>query len=117
MEVPIIGVKSKLQLQAYATATATQDPSCICDLHLSLQQCWIFNPLTDMKDQTCILIDISRVLNKQSHNGTPYAGIFEGLLCTRHSVGAGDIALNKIDAKFYPPRAHILATAATVLGP
>ena len=45
MEVPRLGVKSELQLQAYATATATQDPRGVCDLHHSLQQCQILNPL------------------------------------------------------------------------
>ena len=33
MEVPSLGVESKLQLLAYATATAAQDLKCICDLH------------------------------------------------------------------------------------
>ena len=33
MEVPRLGVKSKLQLLAYATATETQDPSHVSDLH------------------------------------------------------------------------------------
>ena len=46
MEVPRQGVKSELQLLAYATATAMADPSCICDLHCSWQQCWILNPLS-----------------------------------------------------------------------
>ena len=41
MEVPRIGVKSELQLPAYTTATAMQDPSCICDLHHSSQECQI----------------------------------------------------------------------------
>ena len=40
-----LGVESELQLLAYATATATWDLSHRCDLCLSLQQCWIFNPL------------------------------------------------------------------------
>ena len=35
MEVPMLGVKSELQLPAYTTATATQDPSHICNLHHS----------------------------------------------------------------------------------
>ena len=39
MKVPRLGVKSELQPQAYtiATSRATLDPSCICDLHSSLQ--------------------------------------------------------------------------------
>ena len=37
---------------AYATATAMLCPSHICDLHLSLQQCQIFNPLNEAQDWT-----------------------------------------------------------------
>ena len=36
MEVPGLGIESKLQLQAYPIATATPDPSCICNLSCSL---------------------------------------------------------------------------------
>ena len=45
LEVPGLKVELELQLQAYATATVTQDLSCICDLHCSLWQCQILNPL------------------------------------------------------------------------
>ena len=45
MEIPRLGVELELQLQAYDTATATLDPSCICSLCCSLQQCQILNPL------------------------------------------------------------------------
>ena len=55
MEVPRLGVDLELQLQAYTTAMATPDPSCICDLHSSLWQCWIPNPLSKARDQTCIV--------------------------------------------------------------
>ena len=54
MEVPGLGVDSELHLPAYAT-TATLDPSHICDLHFSLLQCWILTPLSEARDQTCIL--------------------------------------------------------------
>ena len=37
MEIPRLGVESKLQLLAYNTATATQDLSHFCDLHHSSQ--------------------------------------------------------------------------------
>ena len=40
-----------------AAATATLDLSRICDLHHSLWQRRIFNPLMEAKDQTCILMD------------------------------------------------------------
>ena len=47
MQVPRLGVKSELQLPAYTTATATPDPSSVCDLHHSSQQCQILNPLSE----------------------------------------------------------------------
>ena len=57
MEVPRLGVESELQLPACTTATATQDPSRVCDLHHSLRQCKIRNPLSEARDWTCILMD------------------------------------------------------------
>ena len=57
MEIPRIGVKSEPQSPAYATATATLDPSHICDLHCSLWQCLILNPLSKARDPTHILTD------------------------------------------------------------
>ena len=57
MEVPRLGVKSELQLLAYATATAMWDLSPICNLYYSSQQCGIINPLSEARDQTCILVD------------------------------------------------------------
>ena len=52
MEVPGLGVESELQLLAHPTATAMLDSSHICNLHRSLQQNHIFNPLSETKDQT-----------------------------------------------------------------
>ena len=57
MEVPRLGVELELQLLDYTTATATQDPSHVCDLHQSSQQCRILNPLSKARDQTCVLMD------------------------------------------------------------
>ena len=68
MEIPSLGVESELQLPAYATGMATQDPSHICDLHCSLWQWWILNPLSETRDRTHVLMDTSRVLNPLSHN-------------------------------------------------
>ena len=56
-EVPRLGVKSKLQVPDYATATAILDPGCICNLCCSLWQCQILNPLSEARDQTCVLPD------------------------------------------------------------
>ena len=50
MEVPRLGVESKLQLPPYTTATAMQDLSHVCDLHYSSQQCQILNPLSKERD-------------------------------------------------------------------
>ena len=59
MEVPRLGGKSKLQLPAYTTATAVWDPSHVCDLHCSSWKRWIFNPLSEARDLTHILMDTS----------------------------------------------------------
>ena len=57
MEVTKVGVNSELQLPASATATAIPDPSHLCNLHHSLWQCWILNPLSEARDRTYILMD------------------------------------------------------------
>ena len=48
---------ARSQLQSYITATATPDPSHLCDLHHSLQQCWILNPQREARDRIRILMD------------------------------------------------------------
>ena len=50
MEVPRLGVELELQPLAYPRATATRDPSRICNLHHSLWQCQILNPLNEARD-------------------------------------------------------------------
>ena len=67
-DVSRLGVKSELQLPAYTTATATNDLSHICDLHHSLWQHHILNPVREARDRTCILMDTSQVHNPLSHN-------------------------------------------------
>ena len=57
MEIPKLGVKPELQLPAYTTATAMPDPSHICNLGSSLWQHQILNPLSEARDQTCILTE------------------------------------------------------------
>ena len=61
MEVPRLEVESELQLLAHTTATGTPDPSHVCDLHHSSQQCRIPDPLSEARDRTCILMDTSRI--------------------------------------------------------
>ena len=38
-----------------------QDPSCICDLHHSSWQCWILNPLSEVRNRACDLMDASQI--------------------------------------------------------
>ena len=57
MEVPGLGVELALQLLAYATATATPDLRHIFDLCHNFLQCQILNPLSKVRDPTCILTE------------------------------------------------------------
>ena len=61
MEVPRLGIKLELQLPAYTTATATWNPSHVCKLRHSSQQHQILNLLSEARDQTHILLEISQV--------------------------------------------------------
>ena len=61
MEVLSLGVQTELQLPDYITATAAPDPSHICGLHHSSQQCGIRNALSRARDQTLIFTDTSSV--------------------------------------------------------
>ena len=61
VKVPRLGIKVELQLPAYTTTTATPDLSCLCELHHSSWQCWILNPLNEVRDRTCILLDASQI--------------------------------------------------------
>ena len=71
MEVPRLGVKLELQLLTYTTATATRDLSCICNLHHSSWQCWIFNTLSKARDQIGNLIVTSWICFHCTTVGTP----------------------------------------------
>ena len=77
MEVPRLRAELELQLLAYTTATgtgtgtatATQGPSRVCDPHHSSWQCQILDPLSEARDQTCVLMDASWVRYPVSHDG------------------------------------------------
>ena len=60
MEVLRLGVESELYLLAYTTTIPMQDPSRVCDLHHSSQQCPILNPLSKARDQS-VLMDASQI--------------------------------------------------------
>ena len=77
MEIPRLGVESELQLLAYDTATITWDPSRVCDLHHSSQQCWILNPLSEARVRTCVLIDASQIRFRWATTGTLCVYIFK----------------------------------------
>ena len=71
MEVPRLGVKSKLRLLAYSTATATPDLSRIRDLHHRSRQRRILHPLSEAGDGTCNLMVPSRTRFPCATTGTP----------------------------------------------
>ena len=50
---------------------AVWDPSCICDLHHSSWQCWVPDPLSKARDQTCILMVTSQIHFCCATRGTP----------------------------------------------
>ena len=72
IEIPRLGVQS--ELPAYATATAPWDVSCVWDLHHSTWQRWILNPLSEARDQTCVLMDTSWVYYCCATMETPGSG-------------------------------------------
>ena len=84
MEVPRLGLKSGLHLPATASITATWDPSHVCDLHHSSQQCWIPHTLSEARDQTHILMDASWICFHCATMGTPYIG-FHSSCASLHS--------------------------------
>ena len=61
MEIPRLAVESKLQQLANTTATATRNLSHVCDLQHRSRQPRILNSLREVKDQTCVLMDISQI--------------------------------------------------------
>ena len=71
MGAPRLEVELELQLPAYTTAIATWDPSHVCDLYHSSQQCWILNPISKARYQTHILMETSCVHLHCTTIGTP----------------------------------------------
>ena len=71
-EFPKLEVESELQLLVYTTATATWGSKQHLLPRRCSQQCWILNPLSEARDQTCILMNTSWVLNPLSHKGNSW---------------------------------------------
>ena len=94
MEVPRLGVESKLQLPAYTTATATPNPSCICHLCCSSRQRRFLNPLSEAKDGISAPSQtLCQVLNPLSHSGnSAWCSI---MLCPRAFARATASARNE----------------------
>ena len=88
MEVPRLGVESKLQVLAYTTVTATSDLTWIFDLHHKSWQHQILNPLSNARDWTSILTDSCQVHNTLSHNGN---SLFIGFLKSDKFLGTQDL--------------------------
>uniref|UniRef100_A0A8D0VA66 Contactin-5 n=1 Tax=Sus scrofa TaxID=9823 RepID=A0A8D0VA66_PIG len=63
---------SQIRLPGYARATATPDPSHICSLHHSSQQCWILNPLSKARNSTRNLVVPSQICFYCTMTGTPW---------------------------------------------
>ena len=80
MEASRLGVQLELQPLAYARASATPDPSSICDLHHSSQQCQILNPLSEARDLTHNLMVCSWIRFRCARTGTPNQ--FLTILCS-----------------------------------
>jgi len=83
MEIPRLGIELELQLPAYTTATATRDPSRICDLHHSSQQCWILNPPGKARNRTHNLLVPHWIRFCCATTGTP------GFLVCAEEAGQG----------------------------
>ena len=61
MEVPSLAVELELLLLDYTRATTMCDPSLLCDLHSSSEQCRILNPLSKARNRTHNLMVASRI--------------------------------------------------------
>ena len=71
----------ELLLPAYATVTAMPDPSRICDLHHSSQQCQILNPLSEARDQAWNLMVPHPICFHCATIGNSYTWYFKNSVC------------------------------------
>ena len=71
---------------AYTTATAMQNPSCVYDLHHSLWQHRILNPLSKTGHRTYVLMDASQIRFHWAMMGTPRNVLFSVWFLLLHIV-------------------------------
>ena len=87
MEVSRLGVQWELQL--LANTTAMPEPSCICNLHQSSQRHQILNPLSEARDQICIIMDTNQICFHYAMRGTPASSLnstrFSSVLANSHN--------------------------------
>ena len=70
----------------YTTATAMPDLSHVCTLHHNSCQQRILNPLSEARDQTCVLRDTSQICFHKAMVGTPIQLSFDGHLVSFHML-------------------------------
>ena len=79
------GFQARGRIRAIAAglhqATAAPDPSHVCNLHHSLWQLGILNPLSEAGDRTCFLMDASQIHFHWATMGTPIYGVFYQQKC------------------------------------
>ena len=102
MEVPRLAVKLELPLLAWATATAMWDPSCVCDLHHSSQQCQILNPMSKARDRTATSWFLVGFVNHWATTGTPVFNFYMRYSVVETNLKCQIFLLNKWFRKFQP---------------
>ena len=78
-------IESDLRPATDTTVTAMPDPSLVCDLHRSLWQRQILNPLSKARDRTHIFTDTSQVLNLLSYDRNSEKQILTGAKVLRRT--------------------------------
>ena len=74
MEVPRLGAESEVHPLAYATATAMPVWAASATYATGHGNAGAFNPLSEARDWTHVLMDTSQILNRMSHNRNPKKG-------------------------------------------
>ena len=98
-----------MEFSRSGTATATQDLSYICDLHCSLWQRWVLNPLSETRVKLASSQRQHQVLNLLSHDGNSWMVLFK-----RINFMVCELYFNK---KSHPPgnASHVPTTGSLIL--